>query len=115
MLNPGDRVLVRILAHDGKHKLADKWENHAYIVAEHPNVDIPVYVVKRENGFGETRKLHRNHLLPVNYLPIQVPKQPDKLPPRRQQRHSRKVAEKSPEVESDGGASESESESHDGV
>ena len=45
VLNPVDRVLVRILAHDREHKLADKWENHAYIVAEHPNVDIPVYVV----------------------------------------------------------------------
>ena len=59
--------------------------------------------------------MRRNHLLPVNYLSIQVPKHPDRLPPRRQQRRSRKVAEKSPEDELDSGASESEPESHDGV
>ena len=86
VLNPGNRVLVHIVAHDGEHQLADKWENHVYIVAEHPNVDIPVYVVKRENGSGGARKLHRNHLLPANHLPIQVLKQPCKLHLCRQQR-----------------------------
>ena len=62
-LEVGDRVLVKILAHDGKHKLSDKWADEVYIVAEQPNADIPVYKVKREDGEGSTRTLHRNHLL----------------------------------------------------
>ena len=31
-IKKGDRVLVRIVAFDGKHKLADKWEEEPYIV-----------------------------------------------------------------------------------
>nr|KAG5691982.1 hypothetical protein BaRGS_011373 [Batillaria attramentaria] len=43
-LQPGDRVLVRILAFEGKHKLSDKWEGDPYLVESQPNADIPVYV-----------------------------------------------------------------------
>ena len=35
------------------------------------NIDIPVYVIKRENGLGGTRKVHRNLLLSVNHLPME--------------------------------------------
>lgn len=59
----GDRVLLKILAHDGKHKLADKWSEDVYIVTEQPNSDIPVYKVKQETGEGVEKTLHRNHLL----------------------------------------------------
>ena len=59
----GDRVLVKILAHDGKHKLSDKWSDEVYIITEHPNSEIPVYKVKREDGGGNEKTLHRNHLL----------------------------------------------------
>lgn len=69
-VEPGDRVLVRILAHEGRHKLSDRWESTAYTVLEKPNPDIPVYVVKREDGQGSTRTLHRNHLLLVSGLPV---------------------------------------------
>ena len=62
-LEVGDRVLVKILAFDGKHKLSDKWTEEIYVVTEHPNLDIPVYKVKRENGEGSERILHRNNLL----------------------------------------------------
>ncbi|MCG8048820.1 MAG: DDE-type integrase/transposase/recombinase, partial [Candidatus Thiodiazotropha taylori] len=62
-LEIGDRVLVKILAFDGKHKLSDKWTEDIYIVTEQPNVNIPVYKVKRENGEGTERILHRNNLL----------------------------------------------------
>ena len=62
-LEVGDRVLVKILAFDGKHKLSDKWTEEIYIVTEHPNVDIPVYKVKRVDGEGLERILHRNNLL----------------------------------------------------
>ena len=33
ILQPGDRVLVKIVAYDGKHKLADKWEEDIYRVS----------------------------------------------------------------------------------
>ena len=69
VIEPGDRVLVKILAFDGKHKLADRWEDGVYIVLSQPNQDIPVFVVRRENGEGRERTLHRNHLLPVGFLP----------------------------------------------
>ncbi|XP_025108509.1 uncharacterized protein LOC112572821 [Pomacea canaliculata] len=61
----GDRVLVKAVAFDGKHKLADRWENEVYSVLIHPNSAIPVYVVRREDGSGRKRTLHRNMLLPV--------------------------------------------------
>lgn len=61
----GDRVLVKILAFDGKHKLSNRWEEDPYIVLSKPNPDIPVFVVKKENGEGRQRTLHRNPLLPV--------------------------------------------------
>lgn len=63
-------MLVRILAHEGRHKLSDRWESTAYTVLEKPNPDIPVYVVKREDGQGSSRTLHRNHLLLVSGLPV---------------------------------------------
>ena len=61
----GDRVLLKILSHDGKHKLADKWSEDVYIVTEQPNSDIPVYKVKQEDGEGVEKTLHRNHLLHI--------------------------------------------------
>ncbi|KAK3103801.1 hypothetical protein FSP39_021997 [Pinctada imbricata] len=64
----GDRVLVKIVAFDGKHKLANKWEEDPYIVLAKPNNDIPVYVVRKESGEGRRRTLHRNLLLPIGYL-----------------------------------------------
>ena len=62
-LEVGGRVLVKIVAFDGKHKLSDKWTEEIYIVTEHPNVDRPVYKVKRVDGEGLERILHRNNLL----------------------------------------------------
>ena len=69
-LNIGDRVLVKITAYDGKHKIADKWEHDPYTVIDQPVSNIPVYVVKRENSKGPVRTLHRNLLLPIGSLPI---------------------------------------------
>lgn len=40
-----DTVLVLQTHFDGKHKLADRWEPHTYIVLDIPNPDIPVYRV----------------------------------------------------------------------
>ena len=47
VIQPGDRVLLKIVKYDGKHKLADKWEEIPYTVLKQPNPDIPVYDVKR--------------------------------------------------------------------
>ena len=66
----GDRVLVRILAYEGKHKIADKWEPEPCIVVEQADPNIPVYVVQPETGSRGRRTLHRNHLLPIGSLPI---------------------------------------------
>ena len=60
MVQPGDKVLVKIVAFDGKHKLANKWEEDIYVVLKQPNPDIPVYTVKKQNGQGRERTLHRN-------------------------------------------------------
>ena len=69
-LQEGDRVLVKILAFEGRHKLSDKWESDSYVVLTKPNPDIPVYDVQKESGKGRIRTLHRNHLLPIGELPI---------------------------------------------
>lgn len=64
-LKPDDLVLVKIVAFNGRHKLADKWEHGPYVVINQPNDDIPVYRVKKQNGEGKIRVLHRNVLLPM--------------------------------------------------
>ncbi|VDI39873.1 Hypothetical predicted protein [Mytilus galloprovincialis] len=69
ILQPGDRVLVKVVAFEGKHKIADKWEEDTYRIVRQPNKDIPVYVVQKENGEGRKRTLHRNLLLPIGHLP----------------------------------------------
>lgn len=48
-LQVGNRVLVKVVAFVGKHKIADKWEEEPYIVLHQPNNDVPVYVVQRED------------------------------------------------------------------
>ena len=67
-IEEGDRVLVKIVAFEGKHKIADNWEEDPYIVKRIPNPDIPVYTVRKENGQGKDRTLHRNLLLPIGHL-----------------------------------------------
>lgn len=69
-LDIGDRVLVKILAFEGRHKLSNRWESEVYVVEGQDNQDIPVYQVRKENGEGRVRTLHRNHLLPVGSLPL---------------------------------------------
>ena len=67
----GDRVLVfKKIGVIGRQKLANKWEDDIYIVLDQPSKEFPVFAVQRENRTGKKRTLHRNLLLPVNYLPL---------------------------------------------
>ena len=63
-LQEKDTVLVKVVAHKGRHKLQDKWEPEEYVVVEQPIAGTPVYKVQPVNG-GNIRTLHRNLLLPL--------------------------------------------------
>ena len=63
-LHEHDLVLVKIVAHKGRHKLQDRWEPEEYVVIEQPIAGTPVYKVKPVNG-DNVRTLHRNSLLPL--------------------------------------------------
>ncbi len=67
-VHTGDRVLVRVVAFDGKQELSNKWEEDVYSVISQPNDSIPVYIVRKENGEGKKRTLHRNLLLPIGSI-----------------------------------------------
>ena len=63
-LQEKDIVLVKVVAHKGRHKLQDKWEPEEYVVVEQLIAGTPVYKVQPVNG-GNIRTLHRNLLLPL--------------------------------------------------
>ena len=63
-LHENDLVLVKIVAHKGRHELQDRWEPEEYVVIEQPIAGTPVYKVKPVNG-DNVRTLHRNLLLPL--------------------------------------------------
>ena len=109
VLLPGDRVLVKKVGIQGKHKLADLWESSTYIVTNQPMPDIPVYEVKEENVNSKARLLHRNMLLPFNGLP--VIEELD-LEPERGQQQRKEPAEES-EEESGSSDSDTDTESDD--
>jgi hypothetical protein len=84
VLEVRDHVLVKLVAFDGLHRLADKWEEDPCLVISQPNQDIPVYKVQREDGVGRMRILHRNLLLPTGHVSEFKPKAESKeksLPP----------------------------------
>ena len=64
-LKVGARVLIRIVAFDGKHKIADKWEDNPYRIISLPNEGIPVLAVRRQSGEGRCKVLHRNPMLSI--------------------------------------------------
>ena len=69
-LEVGDRVLVRAVGFQGKHKIADRWDEEPYKVVRQPIPDIPVFEVQKEDGTGRIKPLHRNQLLPITSLPV---------------------------------------------
>lgn len=70
-LNKGDRVLVRNVGIRGKKKIADRWTKEVYIVQDQLDPDLPVYKVYPEGNQRKLRTLHRDLLLPCNFLPVQ--------------------------------------------
>ena len=60
VLKPDDIVLVRNISQRGKQKIADKWETDPYIVVQQPNMETPVYVLrKKDSSSRKTKTLHR--------------------------------------------------------
>ena len=114
-LEVGDRVLVRNVGLTGKHKLADRWTTTSYHVVKRIASDMPVYVVRPEDG-GPDRTLHRNMLLPCGHLPgaqpevqITPPSHPPRVAPRRPPR--RKEASPTSRANDESFFMDSESES----
>ncbi|KAL6465913.1 hypothetical protein MHYP_G00260460 [Metynnis hypsauchen] len=74
VLQEGDRVLVRNMTpRGGTGKLRNHWEERIHKVVRQVTKDVPVYQVVPEQGKGrESRILHRNLLLPCDYLPLEI-------------------------------------------
>lgn len=73
VMHPGDRVLVRNLTpRGGTRKLRNHWEDTIHTVIRRVGEEGPVYEVKLEGGKGRSRVLHRNLLLPCDYLPMEM-------------------------------------------
>ena len=100
-LEVGDRVLVRKVGIQGKHKLADKWNSEVFIVHSIPNAEVPVYKVKSISGKG-IRTLHRNMLLPFNFVPSgEVDRPVVKATRRKRETEKQNVSEPEESTESD--------------
>ena len=63
-LSIGDHVLVKEVAFDGKHKIADKFEEEPYLIIDQPRLEMPGFKVKAIRS-GTTRTLHRHLLLKI--------------------------------------------------
>ena len=69
-LQVGDRVLVRNLTpRGGPGKLCAFWEDKIHVVVARKGEGSPVYDVRPESSQVPSRALHRNLLLPCDYLP----------------------------------------------
>ena len=61
----GDKVLLRLNAFKGKHKIQDHWENTIYEVVEQAFKKIPVFKIKSQGSDDGVKIVHRNLLLPL--------------------------------------------------
>ena len=72
VLRPGDRVLVRNLTpRGGPGKSRSFWEDEVHVVLSRKGPNSPVYDVQSESK-KKPRTLHRNILLPCDYLSIEL-------------------------------------------
>ena len=62
-LHENDLVLVKIVAHKGRHKLQDRWEPEEYVVIEQPVAGTPVYVVPPRSWGDRSGTKHSKCLL----------------------------------------------------
>lgn len=67
---PGDRVLVKVCAVEGRQKLGDRWESKPYVVLK-KQPGVPVYLIRSEYGEKE-RVVHRNLLTQCMFLPVET-------------------------------------------
>ncbi len=73
VLCPGDRVLVKNLTHrGGTGKLRNHWEDVVHTVVRQVGGEGPIYDVRPEQGKARSRVLHRNILMPCEYLPLEI-------------------------------------------
>ena len=75
VLEVGDRV--QNVGIKGTHKLTDRWSEEVFVVVAQPSMDIPsmvipVFEVKPETGTWRFRTHHRNLLLPIPNLPLDI-------------------------------------------
>ena len=67
-VNIGDRVLMANKKDRGKKKLADRWDSIIYTVVD-MNEGTHTYRI-RDTISGQEKVIHRNLLMPVNFLPV---------------------------------------------
>lgn len=74
-LEIGDRVLLKNWGLKGKHKLQTRWSPIPYqVVGKMPN--LPVYQLKKENGNGRLKTIHRDHILPIGqHVKLPIPEE----------------------------------------
>ncbi len=73
VLCPGDRVLVNNLTpRGGTGKLRNHWEDVVHTVVRQVGGEGPIYEVRPEQGKARSRVLHRNILMPCEYLPLEI-------------------------------------------
>ena len=74
-LNKGDVVLMRNDQFVGKRKLKDCWGDKVYTVYNQVDMDVPVYIIKNQQGQRQT--LHQNRLFLIERVDpeadLQVP------------------------------------------
>jgi len=106
-LQPGDRVLVRNLTErGGPGKLRSHWEQEVHLIVEQKG-DLPVFEVTPESRKGKSRILHRNLLLPCDFLQSDVSKP---VPQHTQERRRSVPANQGREVHQHGSDSGDEGE-----
>ncbi|XP_041926157.1 uncharacterized protein LOC121689966 [Alosa sapidissima] len=66
-VNVGDRVLLANKGERGKKKLADRWEGIIYTVLA---VNATTHTFKIRSPAGSVKTVHRNLIMPVNFLPL---------------------------------------------